>query len=357
MHHVEVEAVARDARRLLVFDHDLAEARGVALGALHDLGLVAVGLLHQARGHAAGARHDVVRVCLALVLQALAVLAGLDSVVERRLHLLGRLDTLQRHLLHEDAGVVAVEHLLHQLLGLLGDLLAALVEREVHLAAADDLADRRFRDERDELVRPAVVEDVVLGAFQVVLDGERDVDDVLVVGEHHRFLVHLVLRRVAVADLDRPHLRELDDLGCLDGERQVPARARLRRLDVLAEARDDAATTFVDDVEAAGEPHRDDERNEQPDAADGNTASGSAAAFAGRLLLAATLAAEQLGEAPIDVAPDLVEVGRPAAATAAALAPLGIVQRHDRRWKGGRTLRTPRRWRRTGPVQPGNAGA
>ena len=65
-------------------------------------------------------------------------------------------------------------------------------------------------------------------------------------------------RRVAVADLDRPHLREVDDLDRLDRERQVPARAGLRGLGVLAEARHDAAAAFVDDVEAAREP--DDQR-------------------------------------------------------------------------------------------------
>ena len=79
--------------------------------------------------------------------EALAVLAGLHRVVERGLHLVRRLHALQRDLLDEDAGAVAVEHLLHQLLGLRRDLLAALVEHEVHLALADDLADRGLGDE------------------------------------------------------------------------------------------------------------------------------------------------------------------------------------------------------------------
>ncbi len=129
LHHVEVEALARDARRLRVLDQDLPEARGVALGSLHDLGLVAVRFLDQPRRVAAGARHDVVGVRLALVAEALAVLAGLHRVVERGLHLVGRLHALQRHLLHVDAGLVAVEHLLHQLFRGLRDLLAAFVQR------------------------------------------------------------------------------------------------------------------------------------------------------------------------------------------------------------------------------------
>ena len=267
LHHVEVEALARDAGRLLVLDEDLAEARRVALGALHDLGLVAVGLLEQPRRVAAGARHDVVGVGLALVPEALAVLAGLDRVVERRLHLVGRLHVLQRHLLHVDAGLVAVEHLLHQLLGRLGDLLAALVQHEVHLAPCRrPRGSPSARLKRDDQVGLADVEEVVLGALEVVLDRELDVDDVLVVGQHQRFLVDLVLRRVAVADLDRLHLREVDELDRLDRERQVPARAGLRGLGVLAEARDDAAAAFVDDVEAAREPDDQHQRDEDADA-------------------------------------------------------------------------------------------
>ena len=75
-----------------------AEARRVALGALHDLAC-SRRLPDQARRHAARLRHDVVGVGLALVLLPLAVLAGLDRVVERGLHLLRRLHALQGDLL------------------------------------------------------------------------------------------------------------------------------------------------------------------------------------------------------------------------------------------------------------------
>ena len=42
----------------------------------------------------------------------------------------------------------------------------------------------------------------------------------------------------------------------------------------------------------------------------------------------AAAAAEQVAHAAVDVAPDLVEIGRPAATVVPALAPLGIVERH-----------------------------
>src|SRR5262249_13361755 len=100
---------------------------------------------------------------------------------------------------------------------------------------------------------------------------------------------------------------------------------RLRRLRVLAEARDDAAASLVDDVEAAREPHDEHESHEDPGAAERQY--GAAPAAAGRRLVArARLALEQVVEPPVDVAPDLVEIRRSAGT---AFTPLGIVQRHE----------------------------
>ncbi len=89
--HVEVEALARDRGRLVVFDQDLLEAARVAFRFLNDARVVTVGFLQQPRRQAARAGDDVVGVGLALVLLPFAVLARLDRVVECGTNLLGRL--------------------------------------------------------------------------------------------------------------------------------------------------------------------------------------------------------------------------------------------------------------------------
>ena len=106
----------------------------------------------------------------------------------------------------------------------------------------------------------------------------------------------------------------------------MPARSRQRRFGVFAETRDDAASSFIDDVETAREPHDQRKRDEKSRAAQRKLGFGRAARV-GRWLFATGLAAEQLGEPAIDVAPDLVQIGWSAAS--AALTPLRIVKRHD----------------------------
>ena len=170
LHGVDVEALAGDSGRLRVFGEDLPEARRVAFRPLHDRGEVAVRFFEEPRRVAARARHDVVGIRLSFVAEAVAVLARLHRVVECRLHLVRRLDALQRDFLYEDARFIAVEHVLHQLLGGFGDLLAAFVEHEVHLRLADDLAHCRLGDKLDDLLRVAHVEDVRFGVVEVVLD-------------------------------------------------------------------------------------------------------------------------------------------------------------------------------------------
>jgi hypothetical protein len=110
-----------------------------------------------------------------------------------------------------DAGLVAVEDVLHDLRGLRRDLLAPFVQGEVHLALADHLAHGGFGGLQHGLVGIAVVEEVFLRILEEPLHGELDVDDVLVVGQHQGFLEHLVLVRTAIADLDDAHIGQLDD--------------------------------------------------------------------------------------------------------------------------------------------------
>ena len=74
------------------------------------------------------------------------------------------------------------------------------------------------------IVRRAVVEQEVRRALQYVLHRELHIDDILVVGEHQRFLEHLALDVVAVADFYAAHARHVHHFGGLDRIRQVPAR-------------------------------------------------------------------------------------------------------------------------------------
>ena len=160
-----------------------------------------------------------------------------------------------------------------------------------------------------------------------VLHGELQVDDVLVVGQHQRFLEHARLDVVAIADLERADLREIDDLVRLDRPRHAPAQPGARLLRELAERQHDAALALDDDVEAACEPHREDDARKQARTAEAGPGN------ARRLAASTAPPAEELGEAPVEVAPELVQVGRAlisaawAAGTSLA-APVGVVQRH-----------------------------
>jgi hypothetical protein len=156
------------------------------------------------------------------------------------------------------------------------------------------------------LVRALGVEQPLARVAHDVLHGELQVDDVLVVREHQRFLEHARLDVVAVADFQRPHLREVDDLVRLHRPGQPPVQSRSGLRGELAERQHDAALSFHDDVEPAGEPHREHDSREQPGAAQARSREEA------RRLAAASAAApaEQLAEAAVEVAPQLVEVGR-----------------------------------------------
>ena len=105
-------------------------------------------------------RDHVVGVGLAFVLGALAVLAGLERVVERGLHLLGRLHALHVDVDDHDAGLQPVELAWIDLHQLGGDRVALLVQHRVDLALADDLAHRRLGGLHHRLVGVAVLEQV-----------------------------------------------------------------------------------------------------------------------------------------------------------------------------------------------------
>ena len=147
-HGVDVEPLARHLRRLLVLDQLTREAIGVALGLRDHSRLVAFGFLAQARRGSLRLRNLRAGVGLPFLLQAVAVLAGLERVLERRLHLLGRLHALDVDVDDQDAGLEAIELGLDRLHEIVGDRVALLVQHRVDLALADDLAHRRLGGEQ-----------------------------------------------------------------------------------------------------------------------------------------------------------------------------------------------------------------
>src|SRR3546814_14196511 len=68
------------------------------------------------------------------------LLSGFDGIVERSLHLFGRLYDLDGHGADLDARLVAVEDCLHPALDLDGDFGTAFVQVAIHGLLADDLA-------------------------------------------------------------------------------------------------------------------------------------------------------------------------------------------------------------------------
>ena len=254
-HGVDVESVARDFRSPGVLGLQGGEAVGIASGGLDDAGLIAERLFLEACGGTFGLRDDGVAVGLAEVDRALAVLTGLDGVVEGGLNLLGRLGVLDGDAHDLNAGGVAIEHVLHRLLDGLGDLGLAFEEDAVHCLAADDLAHGGLGGLRHGEVGLADAEDVVARAvarLDAVLDGELHVDDVLVVGEHQGFAQ--TVGAAGKADFGRANARDVDDLHVLNRHREMPAEAGGGRLGIATERGHDAALAFGHDVEARGAP-------------------------------------------------------------------------------------------------------
>jgi len=97
---------------------DLQEARGLALCGGDDLSTVGLRILKDPRGTSLGLRHNAIGIGLRLVLDALEVGTGRLHVAEGIDHLRRVVRFLQLYLLNQNAGVIGIERLLHQLLDL-----------------------------------------------------------------------------------------------------------------------------------------------------------------------------------------------------------------------------------------------
>jgi hypothetical protein len=254
LHRLDVQAIARHRGRLLVFGKHRAEALRIALGLRDDPALVALGLLAQPGCRALCLGDHVARVGLAFLLQPVAVLARLERVLERRLHLLGRLDALHVDVDDDDAGLQSVELELDRFDEIRGDGVACLVQHRINPAAADNLPHRRFRRERHGLFRVAVLEQEVARILQPVLHREADVDDVLVLRQHRRVSQPGGLHDLARADLACAQLRDVDRLVRLERVRRAPLEPGVDGMAVLAEGGDHRLLALLHDEEAAAEP-------------------------------------------------------------------------------------------------------
>src|SRR5690606_24843966 len=67
---------------------------------------------------------------------------------------------------------------------------------------------------------------------------------------------HLVFDVVTIANFHGPDLAEVDNLYRLGRERQMPARTRLCRLEILAETQHHATLTGIYNIKAAGQPNQ-----------------------------------------------------------------------------------------------------
>ena len=121
----------------------------------------------------------------------------------------------------------------------------------------------------------------------------------------------------------------------LEGRGQAPAQAGLGGGDVLAQAQHDGALVGVHRIQAARQPDHEHQRREHAEAAAellegkagelGAVAATPAVAAAEAAATPGALAAEHAGEALVEIAPDLLEVGRSLVATAIAIAAQVVV--------------------------------
>jgi hypothetical protein len=129
-------------------------------------------------------------------------------------------------------------------------------------------------------------------------------------------------------------LSEIDDLVALDRPRQAPAQSRLGRFLETAELEYYATLRRVDDVEAATQPDRRHQHQDEPNAPTKLPRTDRWHAVAALPTPSTgTLVAEQAGQAAIEIAPEFFEVGRALIAAALAatglIAPAVVVERHE----------------------------
>jgi hypothetical protein len=121
---------------------------------------------------------------------------------------------LQLHLLHDDAGAIIVERLLHQFLHGGLDGLPRAGENGLDVGAPDHFAHCALADGFHGAFGGLHIEQVIADVvrFDLPQDREVDADNVLVAGEHEGFFRHVAQRAAAAqveADVDLVHAQRL----------------------------------------------------------------------------------------------------------------------------------------------------
>ncbi|CAJ3293019.1 Uncharacterised protein [Burkholderia pseudomallei] len=337
LHRLEIHPLADHRGRLRVLRVDLLEAFRVALGLRDDALGVRLRVVDHLRRVALRARQQFACIRLRGVLRGLAVLTRFRDVVDGGLHLLGRRNALHGHARHDEARAVAVEVALDRFRKRVAQCVAILREHLVRAPRTDDLAHRRLRGLRYAALGIDGVKQIVGGRPDPILNGEAHVDDIGVAREHRRVLHVREPHHVVAADLDRAHLRGVDDLVRFERIRQTPMDAVADRALVLAQAQHDARLAVLDDEDAAAEIDRDQHARDDADAdARGAPVVGTKA------VVAAALAAEPAAQATVEVPPHFVEIRgavvapvralrlvRARLVAVAAASPAGIVDRQQ----------------------------
>ena len=290
----------------------------IALCLGHDARLVSVSLFLQAGRRAHCAWNHIVGVGLGFVLCPFAFLARFEHIVERCLHLLWRAHPalLQIDAHHLNTHLVAVQDGLHQGAHARRNLVPILRQSRVHAQLANHLAYRSLGCLHHCIRRILALEQKGAGITQAVLDGELDLDDVFVFGQHRRLAQSGGLDHGVAAHIHGTYLRNKYQFVALDRIRQAPVEAGRFCPLVFTELRDDRLLPLVDDEEPGAQPDQDGDCSDQPSPQTG--AFHVRLKSAGAATPAATgiaTAAKQAAEFAVEIAPQLVQIRRPLVGT------------------------------------------
>ncbi|CAB3721403.1 hypothetical protein LMG24076_04708 [Trinickia soli] len=323
-HGFQVHPLAYDGRRFRVLSVDLFEALGVSLRLRFDALCVRLRVVDRTLRLFFRTRQDLPRIGLRRTLGTRVLLAGPRGVRVGALHRRRRLDGLHGDARHGKPRASPVERALNGLRERLANRVAVAVEQALRAARADGLSHRRLRRLRHAEIGIDRLEQVIGSRFDLILHGHADIDDTTVLRDHGCILHVGIAHCIAAADLDRTDLRDIDDFVGFKRIGQTDMDTRLHRSPVFAELQDDTGLALLHDEDAAADIDR---REHADDNADADSSRSSVVRTPIPRPASLAFTAEKARQAPIEIAPHFVEIGRTAAvAIVAAGATLRLVR-------------------------------